>query len=306
MLRYGARWVALAALVAGGCDRAKPLPNPVPANPFDGERAYRRLVELCMMGPRNHGSDVKEKAEDWIQAKLKEAGAAVEVHAFEHTARGATGPSRFRNIVGRFRPEMTQRVMLGTHYDTRSWADKDPRVEDRVYPIVGANDGGSGVVVLLELALCWKDRPPPVGVDLIFFDGEDFGREGIWEDYFLGSKAWVRDHPQYKVEWGVIVDMVGDSRLAIRREGLSREKARAVVDRVWAAAKRAGAAAFLEEDQSTMMDDHNAFLNAGIPVVLLIDFEYPYFHTGDDTPEQCSAASLGQVGRTLYEAVSAP
>ena len=255
------------------------------------------------MGPRSHGTDEKVQAEEWIQKLLREAGAAVTVHEFRHTAKSSTAPTSFRNIVGRFRPAESKRILLGTHYDTRSWADRDPKESERIYPIPGANDGGSGVVVLLGLADVWKAKPPPCGIDLVFFDGEDFGRDSIWEDYFLGSKAWVRDYPDYRPEWGIILDMVGDRDLTIRKERHSLEKAPAVVNRVWAAALRAGSKAFLDEPQSTVIDDHTAFLDKGIPVILLLDFDYPWFHTSDDTPNKCSPESLGQVGRAVLEAV---
>lgn len=296
------RLALLLGLLAPGCGEAKKAPPPREAA-FDGERAYGLLKELCLIGPRNHGSVEKERAEAWIAERMKACGAEVSVHEFRHTAKTATGPSTFRNIVAKFRPGEARRVLVGTHYDTRSWADRDPDPANRMIPISGANDGGSGVAVMVALAEVFRTSPPPVGVDMIFFDGEDFGREGVWEDYFLGSRAWVRDHPDYRVEWGVILDMVGDAALKIRREGASLRHARAVVDRVWAAARRADAKAFVEEDQPEMMDDHRAFLEKGIPVILLIDFEYPFFHTDEDTPDKCSAGSLGQVGRAVLEAV---
>ncbi|NUN49329.1 MAG: M28 family peptidase [Candidatus Brocadiae bacterium] len=287
-------------LVLAGCrESAGP-----PARPgFDGDRSYALLLELCQMGPRNHGSPEKEHAEEWIQDRLKACGAEVSVHAFRHTPATATGPSSFRNIVGRWKPAEKRRILLGTHYDTRSWADRDPNPAKHVYPINGANDGGSGVAVLLALAEVFAKDPPAAGIDMIFFDGEDFGRPGVWDDYFLGSKAWVADHPDYTVEWGVILDMVGDANLEITREGHSMEKAPGTVDRVWAAAKRAGSDAFVEKRGATIMDDHSAFLRRGIPVILVIDFDYPWFHTGDDDPTKCSAVSLGQVGRAVLEAV---
>jgi hypothetical protein len=304
MKRLSLLLLLLPAAVAGCGDAAKP--KPVPVGGFDGERAYTLLKELCLIGPRNHASLEKEAAEKWIAERAKACGAEVSVHEFRHTAKNATGPSVFRNIVARFRPSETKRVLLGTHYDTRSWADRDPDPANRSTPISGANDGGSGVAVMLALAEAWKTAPPAWGVDMIFFDGEDFGREGVWEDYFLGSTAWMRDNPDYRVEWGVILDMVGDASLKIRREGKSVKMAPAVVDRVWAAAKRADAKAFVDEQQPEMLDDHRIFLEKGIPVILLIDFDYPFFHTDEDTPDKCAPSSLGQVGKTLFEALRAP
>jgi hypothetical protein len=297
------RRAALALVLAlAACDSRKPPPPPPPAPSFDQDRALRDLYELCGIGSRNHGSTEKSRAEAWIQSILRDCGAEVSIHEFTHTAKDATAPSHFRNIVGRFRAAEKKRVLLGSHYDTRSWADEDPNVVQRDFPVNGANDGGSGVAVLLELARVFKAAPPPCGVDLVFFDGEDFGRKGVWEDYFLGSRAWVRERLEPRPEWGVILDMVGDKDLAIPRDRHSLEAAPAVTKRVWEAAKRAGASAFTDGLQGPVTDDHTAFLQKAVPVILVIDFTYPYWHTEEDTPDKCSAESLGQVGRTLLEA----
>jgi len=285
---------------------AKPAPPPFKPPRFNQERAFERLRELCAFGPRNHGSEGKSKAEEWIQQTLRDAGADVTVIGFQHTPKGATEPLNFRNIVARINPKQTTRVLIATHYDTRSTADKDPDESRRNEPIVGANDGGSGVAVLLEMAASWRDQPPPVGIDLIFFDGEDFGRGPELDDYFLGSKAWVEYFSQFRYEWGVVLDMVGDADFAIRKERDSLTRAPAVVERLWNAAARVKANGLLDQRGGLVYDDHTAFLDKGIPVVLLIDFSYKWFHTTADTIDKCSAASLGQVGRTVMEAVEAP
>ena len=295
--------MALAALALASC--AKPPPPPVKQPRFDQERAFQRLRELCDFGPRNYGSEGKAKAEEWIQKTLLDAGAEVSLHSFEHTPTGAASPERFRNIVARINPSHPRRVLIATHYDTRSTADRDPDETRRNEPIIGANDGGSGVAVLLEMATLWQSEPPSIGVDLIFFDGEDFGSGQQWHDYFLGSRAWVRDFPDYRPEWGVVLDMVGDADLGIRQERDSSNRARAVVDRLWSAAARVKAEHLVAEVGGLVHDDHTAFLDKGVPVVLLIDFRYQWFHTTKDTLDKCSPASLGEVGRTVMEAVAA-
>ena len=226
---------------------------------FNQERAFDRLRELCAFGPRNHGSEGKSKAEEWIQQTLRDAGAEVTVHSFQHTPKDATEPLSFRNIVARINPKQTRRVLIATHYDTRSTADIDADANRRNEPIMGANDGASGVAVLLEMAMLWKDVPPPVGVDLIFFDGEDFGRGPELDDYFLGSKAWVRDFPDYRAEWGVVLDMVGDADFAIRKERDSLTRAPAVVERLWSAAARVRSNGILDERGGLVYDDHTGF-----------------------------------------------
>lgn len=272
---------------------------------FNEKRSFGFLKQLCDIGPRNNGSETKKRAEAWLEQTLRDSGAEVTTHEFTYTPDGSSAIASFKNIVARFKPNEPRRVMLATHYDTRSVADRDPNETRRNQPIIGANDGGSGVAVLLELATLWKEQPPPVGVDLIFFDGEDFGSRQDLADYFLGSKAYVREHPEYKPEWGVVIDMVGDSDLTITRERSSLAVAPTIVERVWQAAMRVGADAFRGETGGRVIDDHSVFLEKGIPVILVIDFHYESFHTVDDTLDKCSPASLGQVGRTLLEVVEA-
>lgn len=284
----------------------KPAPPPFKTPRFDQERAFQHLRSLCAFGPRNNGSEGKAKAEEYILQVLRDARAEVTTHSFQYTAKGASQPASFRNIVGRINPKQTRRVLIATHYDTRSTADKDPDESLRNEPIIGANDGASGVAVLLEMATLWKDQPPPLGVDLIFFDGEDFGRGPELDDYFLGSKAWARDFPDYRPEWGVVLDMIGDADFAIRKERDSLERAPAIVERVWSAAARVKANDILDKRGGRVYDDHTVFLNKSMPVVLLIDFSYKFFHTTADTPDKCSPESLGQVGRTVMEAVEVP
>jgi len=298
---FGVLLIVIAVVLQAACQTQTRLPKRSPN--FDQERAYVLLKDVCSDGPRNHGSEGKLKAEKWIQDKLREAGAEVSVHELTYTEKQSDRSETFRNIVGRIRPSDQRRVMVGTHYDTRASADRDRRKELRSTPIIGANDGGSGVAVMLEMARAWQADPPPVGVDLIFFDGEEFGRDNVAEENLIGSKAWVRDHPEYKPEWGVIVDMVGDSSLRIPKERESAALACKAVRRIWAAAERVGATAFSDGFSRHIWDDNTAFIGHGIPVALLIDFDYRWFHTTEDLPDKCSAESLGQVGRAVMEAI---
>ena len=298
--------VFLLALLCNCRCTPKQVPPPVHPPNFDANRAFENLKQLCDFGPRNHGSDGKAQAEKWIQERLNEAGAEVSLHEFNYTPVQSQKAEHFTNIVGRILPAAEHRVMIGTHYDTRSSADHDSKKELRSTPIIGANDGASGVAVLLEMARIWKNDPPPVGVDLIFFDGEDFGREGAEDDYFVGSKAWVRDHPDYKPVWGIVLDMIGESSLRIMKERTSAEKAPRIIQRVWEAAERVHSTAFIDKKLGAVSDDHTAFLEKGLPVILLIDIDYPPYHTTQDLPDKCSPESLGQGGRAVMEAISAP
>lgn len=303
-ITYRLRFLVLVAVVLQvGCYRPTLSPTRPPS--FDQERAFTLLKDVCSVGPRNHGSEGKLKAEKWIQEKLKEAGAEVSVHELTYNGKQSESSETFRNIIGRIRPSELRRVMVGTHYDTRSWADRDPRVELRSTPISGANDGASGLAVMLEMARAWKVDPPPVGVDLIFFDGEEFGRSNdVIEDHMVGSDAYMRDHPDYRPEWGVVLDMVGDSSLRIPKERLSAARACKAVRRIWEAAERVGSTAFADGFSRHIWDDNGPFIDRGVPVALLIDFDYRWFHTTEDLPDKCSADSLGQVGRAVMEAIN--
>src|ERR1044072_511423 len=223
------RWSFSLIIALASMAWVRPAQPPVKPPRFDQARAFQRLRDLCALGPRNHGSEGKTKAEAWIQQTLRDAGAEVTVHSFRHTPKDATQPESFRNIVARINPRLTRRVLIATHYDTRSTADKDPDESRRAEPIIGANDGASGGAVLLEMAALWKEQTAPVGVDLIFFDGEDFGRGPELEDYFLGSKAWGRGFSDYRPAGGGVVAMVGEADFSIRKERDSLTRAPAVV-----------------------------------------------------------------------------
>ncbi|MEM6337464.1 MAG: M28 family peptidase, partial [Bacteroidota bacterium] len=174
-------------------------------------------------------------------------------------------------------------------------------------PVPGANDGASGVAVLLEMARLFADQPPEAGIDIVFFDLEDQGNlpgDSAMASipYALGSEIFVRDTPNYRPSYGILLDMVGDANLRIPREANSERYAKAVLDRVFEAAEAVGADAFKDELGQAIVDDHLPFLRKGIPVVDLIHTPFvPYWHTTEDTPDKCSPESLGQVGDVLIE-----
>jgi Zn-dependent M28 family amino/carboxypeptidase len=219
------------------------------------------------------------------------------------------------------------RVLIGSHYDTRLWADHDPDPRLRNEPIQGANDGGSGVAVMLELARVIAARPPAHGVDLVVFDGEDYGPEGS-PDYFLGSRhlaaEWERDpaivqprvaivrprvaivRPRVAIvrpRVAIVLDMVGDADLRFAREATAQHQVPWLNDQIWATGRRLGLGAHLSDDLRAVVDDHTALLQAGVPATLLIDFEYPHWHAAGDTLDKCSAESLGVTGRLVVAAV---
>lgn len=279
---------------------------------FSGERALALVEEQVAFGPRAPGTEGHRAMRAWLQSTLEARADAVRLHPFTHPdAHDTTRVWEGTNVVASFnlQPEGGRRVMLSAHWDTRPVADQDPDPARRAEPVLGANDGASGVAVLLELARLLDAHPPEVGVDLVLFDLEDLGDDrppgadsGAANPFALGSEAFARDHPQYRPTYGVLLDMVCDRALRIPQEAYSRIEAPEVVARVWAAAERAGAEAFLDEPGGPVVDDHVAFLRRGIPVVDLIHYPFPdTWHTTADTPAACSAESLQQVGDTLVE-----
>lgn len=281
---------------------------------FDGHRAFQLLARQCEFGPRVPGSTAHRECGDFLVAELKKYADRVQEQHFEYTDRHA--PVRTyqgRNIVAAFNltPEKGYRILLCAHWDSRPFADNDPLPANRNQPVPGANDGASGVAVLLEMARILHSNPLPYGVDLVLFDLEDLGDHGAGLEsdtlnpFCLGSQYFVANAGDYRPAWGILLDMVGDRDLTIPKEGYSRARAGFLVDRIWKAARRARAGAFVNRVGNAILDDHVPFLQKNIQVVDLIDFDYPYWHTVEDTPDKCSAKSLQQVGdvlvRLLYE-----
>lgn len=255
--------------------------------PFDGLRAYADVQTQVAFGPRTPGSAGHAQIREWMRAELESAGWEVEIR---ETSR--MGHSIY-NVIAK-RGGDSPEIILGAHYDTRFFADEDPDPALRNQPVPGANDGASGVAVLLELARTLPDDIAPTW--LVFFDAEDNGRIEGW-DWILGSRAFVEEVP-VRPRAVVIVDMVGDADLNIYLERNSDPIIRA---EIWETAERLGyGEVFINAEKYSMIDDHVPFLQAGIPSVLIIDFDYPYWHTTQDTADKVSPQSLEAVGRTLW------
>jgi len=253
---------------------------------FDGQQAYADVQTQVDFGTRVPGSDGHAKVQKWMREELESAGWQVEIQESE-----ALGHP-IQNIVAK-RGDASPEIILGAHYDSRMFADNDPDPAKHSEPVPGANDGASGVAVLLELARVLPDDSVPVW--LVFFDAEDNGRIDGW-DWILGSREFVRLNP-VQPRAVVVVDMIGDADLNIHKEWNSNP---ALTDEIWAvAASIENDGVFLPNYKHSMTDDHTPFLQAGIPAVDIIDFDYPYWHTVQDTPDKVSAKSLQAVGETL-------
>jgi Zn-dependent M28 family amino/carboxypeptidase len=234
---------------------------------------------------------------DWLHAELRQRADTVIVQAFTHrTARGET--LELRNFFAQFQPAATERVLLLAHWDTRPKADKSPNLGQRQLPVPGANDGASGVAVLLGVADALTARPPSLGADLLFVDGEDYGDFSDSTETLIGSQYFARHRPEgYQPLYAVLFDMVGDKDLEIPQEGHSVAFAPEVVQRVWATAERLGyGRVFVRRVGDAFTDDHIPLQQVGIRAIDVIDFTYPYHHTTEDTIDKVSAASLKIVG----------
>ncbi len=280
----------LAALLAAGC-----TDRPVPR--FDEARAFENLKAQVAFGPRNPGSEGHERCRAWMVEQLTAAGGRVTEQAFDDTVYGRA--YRLTNVRARFGPDRGPWVVLGAHWDTRAMADMDPDPAKRAQPIPGANDGASGVAVLLEIARVMGETPPPIGVEVVFFDGEDMGEGGDIEGFCRGSRHYVRQLVHPRPILALVADLVGDKDLELHYEQNSFNAAPNIVERLWSGAAKVNAPAFIKGVRHNVYDDHAPFLEAGIPAVNVIDFDYPAWHTAGDDLTQVAPGSLGQVGRTF-------
>jgi Zn-dependent M28 family amino/carboxypeptidase len=210
------------------------------------------------------------------------------------------------NVIARFHERLKPRILLCAHWDTRPWADSDPDSSRRGEPVPGANDGASGVAVLMEITHKLAERTPLCGVDVVLFDAEDMGgRHGL--DYALGSRHYVSSmtDPPAAV---ILLDLVGDADLDLPLERYSLDSFPEMAKAIWDAAGRIGLSQFRPEPHEYVYDDHVPFLQAGIPAVDIVDIRYEYWHTTADTPDKCSPLSLSAPGtlllHLLYDAES--
>jgi len=272
-----------------------------PATPvFDANKAYECLKKQCAFGPRPPGSTAHKKTRDYLASELKKYANSVTLQDFTYKDGGKE--IKLTNIIAIFGPDVKKKVLLCAHWDTRPFADKDPDKNKRHLPIIGANDGASGVAVLLELARAFHKEKPPVRIIMVLFDGEDYGK--TTETMFLGSRYFAQNiRPEWTPEYGILLDMVGDKDLDVYIEQNSLEYAPEVVKEVWKLAGELKLKGIYNKVGYNIMDDHIPLIEKGIPCIDIIDFNYPYWHTLADTPDKCSPNSLGIIGRLLIELI---
>ena len=264
---------------------------------FNGRTAFTYVEKQMSFGPRIPNKPGHEQTGDWLLSALRARADTVIVQEIRHvTHRGDT--LHLRNFFARFRPEATERVLFLAHWDTRPMADRAANLAQQRMPVPGANDGASGTAVLLGVADALKARPPAGGVDLLFVDGEDYGDFADTNDVLIGSR-WFAAHlpPGYQPLYAVLFDMVGDKDLQIFEEGQSVAFAPEVVQRVWrVAADRGHEHQFVPGVKYPLTDDHVSLQKVGIHAIDVVDFDYPYWHTTEDTLDKVSAESLQIVG----------
>jgi Zn-dependent M28 family amino/carboxypeptidase len=279
--------MAVLAMVAGLSVNAAAPPA------FDGGNALEHVRQLVSLGPRPPGSAALDQARQYMRAQLAQSGVRVTEQAFDaETPVGRVPMVNVRATIPGTRPE---RVLIGGHYDTKLF---------REFRFVGANDGGASTAFLLEMARVLQARKNPFTIELVFFDGEEAFIEWQGTDHTYGSRYYVeaarRAGELGAIKALILVDMIGDRDLNIRRESAST---RWLTDAIWGSAKKLGFGSFFLPDETPIEDDHVAFLRAGIPAVDIIDLDYPPWHTAGDTLDKVSARSMEIVGRVVVDAL---
>lgn len=306
--------VAMAVVVAacGGDTKPGNAAQKTPtagATAFSGSAAYGYAKAQVDFGPRVPGSPAAQRAGDWIIEQMRARADTVMVQTWTHTtASGKKLP--MRNILARFRPELAERVLYVTHWDSRPISESASSDVERKMPVPGANDGASGVGLFVALGDVFRQQKPTVGVDLLFVDGEDYGEFGPPDvDVLIGS-TYFASHlpsPDYRPLYGVVWDMIGDSDLRIPYETHSFQRAPEVVARVWQTAADLGyGSIFVQESGGPVTDDHLPLLKAGLRVIDVIDLTYPPHHTPQDTMDKISVKSLGIIGDVATALVMRP
>lgn len=268
---------------------------------FNAKRAFADLEKQVAFGPRVPQTPGHAACRDWLLEQLN-ASTGNMAQRQDFTFRLGGGRTlAMSNVVARFNPEAKKQVLLCAHWDTRPTADMEIDEAKQRKPIAGANDGASGVAVLLELARMFKEKPPTIGVQIVLFDGEDFGPRG--DRMYLGAKHYAKNPAFSLPDYAILIDMIGDRELDIYREKNSEMVAPEINDKVWKAAEELGVKAFQFGVRHEIQDDHLPLQEAGVKAIDLIDFDYGHWHTLDDTPDKCSPEALKAVGDVLAKVV---
>lgn len=289
-----------------------------PAPSFNEDSAYVYVAEQCAFGPRVMNSVAHDSCGEYIARKFREFGAVVYDQYADSKLYDGT-PIKMRNIIASYNPEAAARILIAGHWDSRQWADNDPDERNHNTPIDGANDGGSSIGVMLEIArqlqLQSDSNRVKIGVDLICWDAEDSGESGSSNEssWCLGSQYWSgkRHLDGYTARYGINLDMVGGHSTIFYREQYSMAYAPSVVDKVWAAAQRIGYGKFFSYDENGgyITDDHLQVNRGGIPCIDVIGTDkenggFPsMWHTLNDNMKNINKETLKAVGQTMLEVI---
>ena len=290
---------------------------------FSSDSAYQFIQDQVDFGPRVPNTEAQLACSKYLQEKLESYGAEVimqedKVYAYDNSA------LRMINVIGQFQPEKKRRIMLYAHWDTRPWADKDSVAAMVHTPIDGANDGGSGVGVLLEIARHLGKTQPDHGIDIIFFDTEDYGtpefakQDGNYLSWCLGSQYWSENKhkPNYRAKFGILLDMVGSNTATFPKEGTSMHYAPHIVDKVWRSAKKTNNGNFFTDEITGHTIDDHRFVNelGGIPSICIVEYHTNFItmglsnygafhHTHKDNMDVIDKKTLQAVGETVMHTI---
>ena len=289
----------LIAVLLGCCSEKGPY--------FDGSRAFQYLQQQCDLGTRNPGSSGHDAAKKMFISFLTPLADTVFSQDFESYIEPEDVTLSLTNIVAGFKWEKGRGLLIGAHWDTRPRAEYDSNPMNRNMPILGANDGASGIAVLMHIAEHLSEKEPDRAITLVFFDGEDYGFPGSFDYYCMGSEYFAKNLPVPMPVEGIIIDMIGDADLSIPIERSSYEYHPELVRKIWDIADRRNYSEFVHYIGDDIYDDHIPLNRiANIPTIDIIDFHYPnrfmnYWHTMSDTPDKCSPKSLQIVGQVLLD-----
>lgn len=273
---------------------------------FSADSAYAYVARQVAFGPRVPNTDAHMRAGEWLASELKRHGAIVVDQPVTLTAFDGT-KLKARNIMGRYNPDSPQHLLLLAHWDCRPWADEDSDEAKRSEPVDGANDGASGVGVLLEIARQLGIDSPSKGIDILFVDAEDWGSEGDSDSWALGARHFAAHPPVegYSADCAILLDMVGGKDARFYREYFSENAAPELSDALWQTAGRLGhGERFINRIGTAVTDDHVELIKAGIPAIDIIEYNpshgfNEHWHTSHDNMEGISSETLGIVGETV-------
>ena len=277
---------------------------------IDADRTFARLRDLVNRGNRYYGAPSRPEQIQYLTDQLDEITDETRLQSFSVLEPSGGETFELTNIIGRYHVQAQRRIILGSHWDTRLWAEEEPDPTLREDPIIGANDGTSGVAAILEILTILNEDPTLIpddfGIDVVLFDGEEFGRPGS-NNYCQGSREFTEIlddlYGEHLPVSAIVLDMVADRDLAFLRERNSFHQARALQDLVWTIGQEVAPNVFLDQNGVAIYDDHVPLLQAEIPAILVIDLDYPYWHTQADTIDKCTPSSLAITTEVILRSV---